>query len=217
MLMSMSLEVIRNKLTRRLAVVDAAFERQLLAPSLSYRVDRQSLNEGIISYLWQSWCSFCREILISSVKGAMTRNGTLTASPFSHHSEAEIAYIAQQLANNNKINIVKSVSGSHQEPTWGDFKKINNILSGIGLSNGNTLLSAFGSSKALPDLQLCRNACAHITKSTIHEISSMRVRYNSVRINHPSDIMFWIDPTTRDFVWKTWCDEIDIISELAIQ
>jgi hypothetical protein len=96
------------------------------------------------------------------------------------------------------------------------LKKINRIVDGIGSSNRSQLASAFGVGLAVLDLQLCRNASAHINSETKAEVSAARVRYSESAFKHPSDAIFWIDPSTNDYLWKTWIDEIEIMSEFAI-
>jgi hypothetical protein len=128
----------------------------------------------------------------------------------------EIAYVAKELALRRPINSVRVLSGRHLEPTWGDLTKLNLIVTGIGSTNQSQLLSAFGVGLSITDLQLFRNASAHVNKGIIAEVTASRVRYSNTRFVHPSDTAYWVDPATNDFLWKTWIDEITIISELAI-
>jgi len=93
--------------------------------------------------------------------------------------------------------------------------KLNLILSGISFSNQGQLLSAFGVALALVDLQTCRNASAHLNRETIATVRAARVRYQDTQFVHPSDVIFWIDPHTKDYVWKTWVDEITVVSDFA--
>ncbi|WP_227518007.1 hypothetical protein, partial [Klebsiella variicola] len=37
------------------------------------------------------------------------------------------------------------------------------------------------------------------------------------KFRHPSDTMFWIDPQTNDYLWKSWIEEIELISEAIAQ
>ena len=63
------------------------------------------------------------------------------------------------------------------EPTWGDLKKLNLICSGLNTSNKNQLISAFGSSTVISDLQMCGNANSHFNKDRIDKIILAKVRY----------------------------------------
>jgi hypothetical protein len=208
------LDRIQKKFLRRLSVVDDAFERHLLAPGVSRRVDRFALQEGLISQLWQAWNVFCREVVISSTKGATTRAGIQTTSRFFNCTSEEIAYVAKRCCDGLPVNQPKPLHSRH-EPTWGDLQKLNLIVMGIGASNGNTLASAFGVAFSIKDLQLCRNSCAHLTVDNIREVQASRVRYSDTNFSHPSELIYWTDPATKDFAWRTWVDEMEMISEFA--
>ncbi len=214
--MPISLEILSNKLRRRLNVLESALERHSSGPRLSKRVDCQAIQEGIISTLWQSWCWFAREVVIASAKGAVTSSGLVTTSIYALNAEPEIIYIAKQLAWQRPIGQIKPILRGFQEPTWGDLDKLNRIILGVNCTNSKQLASVFGSTKRIKDLQLCRNSSAHINKDNITALSSARVRYLNTKLNHPSDMIFWIDPDTNEYVWKSWIDELEIISLLAI-
>jgi hypothetical protein len=95
--MPTSLEISRAKLQQRLNVVETALERHSQGLTFSRRVDRHALQEGIISILWQSWCWFCREVVIASARGAVTSSGLVTTSPYAAMTKPELVYIAKQL------------------------------------------------------------------------------------------------------------------------
>jgi hypothetical protein len=213
--MPISLEAVRCRLSSRIQTLDRVFERYAIL-KLQKRLDRSAMQEGLVSALWQSWCAFCRETMIASASGTTTSLGATVTSPYLGRSEMEIAYVARELAFNRAVRRVVALSGRHLEPTWGDLKKLNLIAAGLHSSNQPQLLSAFGAGIAIGDLQLCRNVSAHLNKGGLSEISAARVRYRDTKFVHPSDVIFWVDPHTNDYLWKTWVDEILILSELAI-
>ena len=217
MWMTVSLETIQKKLSRRVRTVDSAFTRYVVTPSVKYRTEKYALQEGLISNLWQIWSNFCRDIILASTQGARTETGTITTSPYSTLSAMEIAFIAKKLALKQKISRISPLQGSYLEPTWGDSNKINLIISGLRCSNQGNLLTAFGVAARIEDLQMCRNACAHITSDMVKTVSKAIVRYKSNKIYHPSEIMLWTDPVTGDYLWKSWVDEIEFISDAAIK
>jgi len=214
--MPTSLEDIRRKFVRRIEVADGAFERHVINTSLSFRFDCYALQEGLLSHLWQSWNLFCRDIVISSAKGANTKAGLLTTSPYSGLTEPEIAFVSQQLSRNHAIGIIRPLSGRHFEPTWGDSGKINRISLGIAATNSGSLASAFGGMLLISDLQKCRNACAHMNMESLTLVKDARVRYDDTSLRHPSEMMFWSDPATKDFAWKSWIDEMMLIADYAV-
>lgn len=215
--MPIPLSVPQKKLAARINSLDKAFERHILEPKMTRRVDRFALQEGLISALWQSWGWFCRQATINSALGAFTRAGVLTTSSHTHLNEMQVAYICKQLARGTSTNTVRTLSGSHQEPTWGHPQKITLIAVGLATSNGATLAGAFSGCSAIVDLHICRNASAHLGSDTLNAVRTARVRYNHTDMNHPSDMMKWIDPVSKDFLWKEWVDEILLISELCIE
>lgn len=213
--MATSLEAIRRKLVVRMRTLDAAFDRHALTPTCKKRTDRFALQQGLVATLWQVWCAFCRATIIGSARGIQKNSGHVT-SPYAGRSDMEIAYVAKRLANKRTVTVVKELTGMHLEPNWGDLSKVNLIVTGIGSTNGGQLASAFGTGTAILDLQLCRNASAHLNKEGIADMSTARVRYSQTAFVHPSDAIFWIDPSTKDYLWKTWIEEIDVISDLAV-
>ncbi|MFL6725019.1 MAG: hypothetical protein ACJ8FS_00715 [Sphingomicrobium sp.] len=204
------------RLHNRLLLLEAAFKRHESTPIVKKTVDRFALQEGLISNLWQSWGRFCRDVLVNSAIGTQSLSGANVASPYAGRPEAEIAYIARQLAQKSPVGLIKAIAGPHQEPTWGDLGKINLIATGLGTSNQATLLSAFGGAQFVSDLQLCRNASAHYCAERVADVRTARVRYNSTRFQHPSDMLRWIDPASNDPLWLNWIGEMRTVSANAI-
>lgn len=197
-------------------MLDSAFDRHLIEPVVKYRTDKYALQEGLISNLWQAWCVFCREIVIASAIGALTKGGLATTSSYATRSEMEIAFVASKAASRRSVGIVRPLVGKHLEPTWGDLTKINLIISALNCSNNSSLLSAFGAALLIDDLQLCRNTCAHLNSDTLSQLVSAKVRYNDTKFSHPSDVIFWVDPSSRDYLWKSWVDEMYLVTSFAI-
>ena len=214
--MTNSLEVINSKLKEYLLILDNGFDRHVIEPVFVEVVDKHALQEGYVSALWQAWCSFCRELLILSTQGATTVSGSTTTSPHSTLGEMEIAYVAKRLSENLTVNNVRPLIGNHQEHTWGDLAKLNLVASRIGCSNAGTILTGLSACLRVKDLQLCRNASAHISNSKIQEVRASRVRYQNTTFSHPSDMISWVDPGTSDFLWKSWIDEIRLAADFSI-
>lgn len=214
--MPISLDDIQKRFLQRLKTADGAFERHIVDPSLKYRFDCYALQEGLLSNLWQSWNLFCRDVLIASAYGANTATGALTTSPYSGRPEAEISYVSTKLSKQQTIGTIKPLAGRHLEPTWGDAVKLNRISVGIGTSNSSTLASAFSGVRLISDLQICRNACSHMNSETVALVAAARIRYEDTSLRHPSQMMFWTDPLTKDFAWKAWIDEMNLVSSFAV-
>lgn len=201
----------------KLSNLDTAFDRSLANRSSTGRRDRHFLQEGLVSTLWQTWCYAVRGLIIESVKGATTKAGIATISPHSALLDTELTYIASKTAKGQSVGTIKPLAGSHLEPTWGDLNKIGLISSGYALSNGSQLATALASPSSLGDLQICRNACAHLNSDRLADVQAARIRYSSTSFMHPSDMMTWVEPASSDFLWRTWTDEMRIAFGLAAQ
>lgn len=208
-----------SKLKARVSTLDSAFERNLLVTPPYKGTDRYALQEGLMSALWQAWCFYCRDIIFGSITGGVTVSGVPVSSPFSHHSDREIVYLAQRAAQGtqNISTLTVKAALAHQELTWGDALKLNSVVNAFTPSNANNLLSCLGSVNLLIDLQKFRNANAHITKYTIGEVTNAQVKYSHTKFRHPSDTMLWVDPSTNDYLWKSWVEEIEIIAAQLAQ
>lgn len=213
--MPTSLNILRQKLLARMAILDKAFGRLTQEHSTLLKADRYALREGLISALWQSWSAFCRSTLLTSAAGGLDGGGNVIASPHAGRSEMELAFIARELAMRRPVGAIRALVGNHQEPTWGDLNKINLIASGFLTSNRNNLLSGFGVALRMQDLQMCRNACAHLSPDRFNDLKAAKVRYVTTNLTHPTDFVFWIDPLSGDPVWRSWLSEMSAVAGLA--
>lgn len=214
--MPTSLGDIDRRLKARLGLLDAAHQRFLAGGKGAWkRVDVNAWQEGIISSLWQTWNVFCRSALVMSAKGTTTAAGAPVTSAFSHMTEPEILYAARQFANQQGLVPGKTISGSHQEPTWADLLKLTRIVNGFSPTNSTQLLS-IPAATFLGDLQVCRNACAHVTADRIADLNTARVKYAGTDYRHPSDMMHWRDPKSNQTVWRRWLLEIETLATLAV-
>ena len=216
-LMPSSLANLESRLVSRLNTLDSAFDRSLAVRNTSRRSDRSFLQEGLVSALWQTWCSAVRSLILDCVRGANTKTGELTISPHATLTMSELAFIASKAARGQAIGVIKPLVGSHLEPTWGDLNKIGLIIEGYDLSNGQQLISTLSSPSSLSDLQTCRNASAHLNADRIADIVGVQVKYSETKFMHPSDMVFWIELTSSDFLWRTWTDDMRLAYGLAVE
>lgn len=216
-IMSMSFERLSMQLKNRVNRLDSAFERHLFNLDQKRYVDIYSLQEGLISSLWQAWCLYCKNIFFGSIRGAITTNGQHIDTPqYLQLTDYELFYVAKLLGDNKVVTQVKQAKPQN-EPTWGDVNKLSLIFTHSNTPNSNYVSSPLSSSSLLKDLQMVRNASAHITSHTIKNIKDARVRYSFTKFNHPSDTIFWVEPVSKDYLWKAWIDEIKLISSIMAQ
>lgn len=215
--MTVSLTGCRAKFQRRAALVAAGVDSYYGKRNTFSKLHRWAVQEGLLSSLWQLWNGFARELLIASCQGAITASGQTVTSSHATKPVGEIAYLARELSLGNLApKLGKSLSSTRLEPTWGDIAKIQKIISGLSPTNSAALASSFGAALMIKDVQDVRNASAHLTGENLTKIALMKVRYNKPISVHPSDAMFWIDPNTQDFAWRSWIDEMETISLASV-
>ena len=191
-----------------MAIISAALVRAGIQRRTARRIDRFARNEGLISALWQAWNHFSRSAVLFSAQGTVTSTGVRTNSRYSHLSENELLFVCRSAANGNPVRNIRPLIGNHLEPTWGDARRINRIVSAIQPTNEANLITGFGLRAISLDLQAVRNACAHISADRINEITRMKVRYADTQFLHPSDVLFWTEPSTGNEAWRIWIDEL---------
>lgn len=174
------------------------------------------LTNSLISVAWINWCSFCRELLVSSCQGSMTRNHQKILKRNLLNTPQRISYEASLV----KLNKTPTANGHinfqmWKEPTWGDPQKITRIITALNPSNSSTLLSIFGSANSIRHLQITRNACAHKNSETINSIRSLSLDYSFSKINHPTELAWTIHKTSNEIAIYYWLYEMNQIADYA--
>lgn len=206
----------KSELDSRIKRLNYLFDKEILPGKNKKRVYKNAICEGAISSLWQVWCFFCRSIVVNSIKGVVDGNGVQITSPYSYLNEAQIVSLSLKFCRGEKIPANITSANGWVDLAWGDPIKLNKIINGSGVTNKENLLSSFGAINHIRSLQVSRNACSHISKYTISQMSDLKVSYDGNYTMHPCDVMFWIDPDTQSYLWESWINEMDIISSLAI-
>lgn len=206
-----------DRLSVQLRTLTSGFNRHLTLASNQRLLDRTALREGLISSLWQAWCRFLRSVILTSASGGTTSGGVAITCIYSTLSQPQVLHVAKQLSTGSNIGTFRSLAGAHLEPTWGDIDKAIAITAGMGLSNSAQILSALSLSTSIQDLQICRNATAHVGPSLLSRLKTARVRYVDTKILHPTDACLWIDPGTYGYLWDSWVEEMNLIAENACQ
>jgi hypothetical protein len=132
------------------------------------------------------------------------------------NSDAELKFVSSKFARNESFSQIRDIRGDHLCPTWGDLDKVNKIVGGINPSNARQLLTGFGAVVLARDLQIVRNACAHVSPDKIREIRALSIRYRVTELAHPSDVIFWIDASTGATALEAWSDELNSAASLAV-
>ena len=116
-----SLVALNRKLEKRLDYISDGFRRAKRARASGMRFDQFVRHEGLVSALWQSWCSFIRGVILESAAGADTTGHGKTTSPYQHLTMDQLRHAAAKAAKRNVVPpTISAIAGFHLEPKWGD-------------------------------------------------------------------------------------------------
>jgi hypothetical protein len=167
------------------------------------------LTEGLVSDLWLRWCLACKQIVLSSCRGCLSRNSIFYNERFGDNSWQRIGYEARQACQNNRITPNRTISSLRQEPTWGDRDNIIAIIQSINPSNSSNLLAGFGLPLHGPrHLQIVRNACYHKNWETMNDIRSLSMHFLSPTIKSPSDLTWQVYSASSQLAYFVWIDDL---------
>ena len=118
--------------------------------------------------------------------------------------------------NPQNLNPTKRIKSLREEPTWGDQTKILDSINALRPKNCSSLISAFGLSLRGPkDLQIIRNACAHLNGDSLALVRQIRIYYLSPFLNHPSDLAWQQENKRRQTAFYLWLEDLKLIAEQA--
>lgn len=197
------------RLNRRLDVAEAHLAIILARanPNVNSPQDIFEL-EGWLSEAWQTWCRFCRRVVMDSCMGCQTKSGT-THFP-SHSSLDAVSFVAARQKNgiaptNPGVNSILRV-----EPTWGHIDKLLDVIQAVNPPNRTNLLSAFGTIPFVEHIRLVRNATAHRNSQTLAEVLAFQSQYKGSTVRHPLQALLWQEPATNKTLIKARLDDMRI-------
>jgi hypothetical protein len=176
------------------------------------------LLEGMLSQCWQAWCRFCRTCVMESCLGTITSTGTVVQR-LPQATRAELvsgaAIRAKQQANPpywGRSNFLLRA-----EPTWGDTDVLVKILTRLAPTNSAQLLAAFSSGSSYAKaIQTIRNTVAHDNIETRTELQRLQSAYIVFPITHPTQALFWIEPTSNDYLINDAIETLKAVAAVAI-
>lgn len=172
------------------------------------------LSASLLSDIWQTWCDFCRSVILKSCIGSKTKSGISVPPRPGLNSWGRIAYEATQAFKGRPIRPAGTTTFRRHEPTWGDQSLLIRAIPVLSPANRNSLIAGFGLPFSAPrHIQAIRNACAHLNSESMNEIRRLMIYYNGTNLSHPIDIMWWLDPLSRTDAVFTWIDELEIIAD----
>jgi hypothetical protein len=182
------------------------------------RLVRRHKLEGALSDAWQGYCDFVRSVCINSAIGCVTSAGTAIAPSINPPNWQRASYVAIQGATKRPLHPTEVNKTKRLEPTWGDVKKIIDIVSTLAPADAPTLITYLGGSLyGPPHCQLVRNACAHKNDQNLQGVRDLSVTYLARPINVPTDCMFWTDTVSGKPAFISWLDDMRAIATNAIK
>lgn len=176
------------------------------------------LSTSLLSDVWQNWCLFCRTIIMKSCMGTQTRSGANIPPRAGLSSWQRISYEAKQATQGNTIHPSRTIIFMRHEPTWGDQSVLLRAIPSLAPHNASALITGFGLSLYAPKhLQGVRNACFHINSETMSEVRRLVAFYVGRGLSHPSDIMWWLEPSSKADAIFFWLEEFEIIADQVTQ
>ena len=79
------------------------------------------------------------------------------------------------------------------------------------------MLAAFSSAHSIAKaVQVIRNGAAHNHMQNLQEIGNLRSKYSVFPISHPTHAMFWVEPSSNDFLVTHAIDALKDAALIAI-
>ena len=98
------------------------------------------------------------------------------------------------------------------------MNKLIGIANQLNSANKAQLIAAFGAGMRGPlHIQKIRNAAAHWNKETLGGVVSLGPYYISDPIRHPSEAIFWIHPSSGDYAFCAWIEDLRLMADIATE
>jgi len=180
---------------------DFATSKPSLSSAAHFDLKDECLLEGLLSRFWQAWGRFCRSCIVESCLGTTTVAGVGISALSGAASEAHVSGAAIR-ARKVSTNVWGTTNSTlRHEPTWGDVDVLATTISRLDPGNRAQLLAAFsGGSQSAKAIQTIRNAASHHNSQTMTEVGALRPKYIVFQITHPTQSLYWIEPSSQDFL-----------------
>jgi hypothetical protein len=218
--LAMALQTIHTDFEEALLEPTRVFEELATAKTFNsttdFTTDDPCLLEGILSRIWQTWCRFCRSLLIESCRGTQDVSGLPIAGLHQAISDDHVSGAAIQAGKRRAVTWnVNSLL--RREPTWGDVDVLFDIANGLNPANKQTIVGmcTMASPSAKP-LQAARNAAAHHNRQSLGELSRHSSAYGTFPITHACESLFWVRTTTNSFLLPQALEELKDAAAFAV-
>lgn len=176
-------------------------------------------SSGTLNYIWQTWCRFWRTFWLAHILGGENLKRNYIRPYLTNKSEDEAIYFILYLLGKRPAASGR-ISGSYQEPTWGDIKVIEKIaieIANLNISNvGTHVLSCFSALGDTPrHFQIVRNASIHLDKDGYENVRRILPYYVISDFDYPTEILFCKELITGKLAYQNWADDLITVIELA--
>lgn len=179
-----------------------AEDRASISSANDFTLKDECTLEGLLSRVWQAWGTFCRLCVFESCLGTTDGSGAPIPKHVLALSESHVSGAAVRARSKGAAQVWGATNLLlRNEPTWGDVDVLNKIIPLLDPANKNQLLAAFSSgSRSAKAIQLIRNASAHNNSQSMQEVHAIRSRYLTFPITHPIQALYWVNPSSSDFL-----------------
>ena len=175
--------------------------RSVFSSAASFTIADECLLEGHLSRVWQIWCNFWRSCICHSCTGTTDGNAVAVVAHHVGATEVEVSSAVIRAKKNTVPYWQSSNSVLRFEPTWGDADVLATVISRIVPSNHLQLLAAVSSAhSSAKTLQTIRNCAAHTNPQTLSDVKAFSTAYASFPISQAVHALFWVEPSTNDFL-----------------
>jgi hypothetical protein len=200
---------------------DFAANKPTISSPAHFSLLDEAVLEGLLSRVWQAWGVFCRTCFINSCLGTTTATGNSIPGLPNALSEPHVSAAAIAAAP-AKPRSAYWGGGTNallrREPTWGDVDVLSRLLTRLKPSNHLQMSAAFsGGAQSIKALQTIRNGAAHTNPETLAQVQSLRSAYVVYPIGHPIHALYWIAPSSSDFLITDCISELRSAAQSAVQ
>jgi hypothetical protein len=197
---------------------DFAATKPFLNSPAHFSVRDECLLEGLLSRIWQAWSGFCRHCVIKSCVGTVDAAGVTIPGLPDAITEAHVSGAAIRAKKQPSPPYWGTPNSQlRSEPTWGDADVLALVLTRLRPANSPKMLAAFSSAHSRAKaIQVIRNGAAHNHMQNLQEIMMLRSAYSAFPISHPTHAMFWVDPSSNDFLITHAIDTLKDAALIAI-
>jgi hypothetical protein len=151
--------------------------------------------------------------------GTTTYTGTTIVCLPNAFSDAHVSGAAIRAAKHSAQSPywLNTNSVLRNEPTWGDVDILATVIPRLQPMNVTQLVAAFSAGHASAKaLQCIRNATAHNNLQAQDDIKALHSLYVVFPVTHPTHALFWIEPTSNDFLLTQAIEDLIAVGLSAI-